>query len=158
MSTGIDPTKWFKDHLPNCQFTSPTGSNYINCFKDIENISCKDIKDIISKVKDTSDEEKFVTMAKWFNDKNNKNVLEEGARAIVHTINNTKCLLNEVNKQILTGKDDEKFDLDEVDNLRDIVIKNMGGVTKSHYNSMLMIMLVLLFIMILIIIIGAMKM
>jgi hypothetical protein len=139
MATGTDPTKWLKDHLPNCSKLTKdsTSSDYINCFKDIENISCKDIKDIISQVKDSSDEAKFLGFAKWFNDKNNKNVLEEGVNALTHTINNTKCMLNEINTQILTDKDDEKFDLNEIDDLRNIVVKNMGGITQAQYHKTL---------------------
>jgi hypothetical protein len=155
-ASGSYAIKWLKDHLPHCQFDNGATTDYVNCFKDIEKISCKDIKDIVSHVKDSSDESKFLDIAKKFND--NKDVIEEGVRALTHTLNNTKCLLNEVNKQILTGKDDVKFDLHEVDDLRNIFVQNLGGVTRSHYNNMLMIMLVLLFIMIVIIIIGAMKM
>ncbi len=157
-ATGTNPTQWIKDHLPNCDKLDgkSKSSDYINCFKDIENISCKDIKDIISKVKDSSDETQFLDAAKYFN--KNKDVIEEGVNALTHTINNTKCMLSEINKQILTGKDDEKFDLNEIDDLRNIVVKNMGGVTRSHYNNMLIIMLILVFIMLIITIICLMKM
>ena len=46
-------------------------------------------------------------------------------------------MLNEINTQILTGKDDEKFDLNEIDDLRNIVVKNMGGITQAQYRKTL---------------------
>lgn len=137
MSTGTDPKKWLQDHLPHCMSlsTTPTTTDYVNCFKDIENISCNDIKSLISQVKDSGDEQQFVKVAKFFND--NKDVIEEGANAVSHTLNNVKCMLREVNNQILTGKDDQKFDLKEVDQIRDTVITNIGGITQSQHHRTL---------------------
>ncbi len=136
-ATGTNPIQWLKDHLPNCDKITKNSksSDYMNCFKDIENISCKDIANIVSQVKDSIDESNFLEAAKYFN--NNKDVIEEGANALTHTLNNIKCVLKEINKQILTGKDDEKFDLNEIDDLRNTVVKNMGGVTQTQHHRTL---------------------
>ena len=157
--TGTDDSKWLKDHLPNCNLKGDLSMNdYIKCFKDLEKISCKDIKDVISKVKDTNDEQQFVKVAKMFN--NNKNVLEEGAHALAYTLNNTKCILKEVNNQLLNEKNDPHFDLNEVDEIRDIIISNIGGITQKQHQYMIIvstIIISILFIVIFIILIMNMK-
>lgn len=139
-ATDSDASKWMKENLPNCQaqMQTPGGSqngsinDYMKCFKDLENISCKDIKDLTSiAAKDKDSEQMFVTFANNFN--KNKDQIEEAANSLSHILRNTKCMLKEVNNQILTGKDDPKFDLNEVDEIRDIVIKNIGGVTQKQH-------------------------
>jgi len=70
--------------------------------------------------------------------------------AFCNSINNMKCYLNEVNNQILTNPNDEKFNVNEIDNLKNNMIQRLGGVTNKKYILTIIIFIISLVVIIVI--------
>ena len=135
------------DVADNCQkinFDKP--STLQTCFNGINKFSCDDIKESIKAFKGQGvptidDWKKYVNS---FNE--NKDIIDNGGETISKTFDKVKCILNNLNDQILKDSD-VKFDVSEIDNVKNKMIEELGGVSNKKY----MITLILLIIMILVV-------
>lgn len=125
-------------------------STFQKCFNGVNNFSCDDIKEGIKYEMQKNpiqpqDIKNFETYAETFN--LSKDIINDGVSAVASSIIKLRCLLDTLNSQVLKDSD-IKFDVSEVDNIKNKMIEGLGGATNKKY----MITLVLLIIMTLVVI------
>jgi hypothetical protein len=126
---------WLLNHLPNCAKDISDSKSMKLCLQDIDKLSCKDIKNFVTVIKNdplysiNKDHLKDVLDGLIDDINKNKDIIESIVNTTSLTSGKINCFLKEVNNQILTD-DSKKFDLLENDKLRDMVITNLGGCTK----------------------------
>lgn len=154
--------QWMVNHFPNCTKDLSTTDSKNLCLQDINKLSCKDIKNFVTVIKTDPryavDKKKLTDALDGLIDdiNNNKNIIENIVNSSSLIIGKINCFLYEINNQILVD-DKKKFDLLEINKLKDTIITNLGGCASSCKRGIWIIMGILVILLVVFIILYLTK-
>ena len=124
----------------------PTDINNLDiCFRGIDTITGKDVENYIKLMNQYAQvkEKDIKTLEDWalfFN--RNQEILDDGVNAFGNVIDLSKNALKALNNEVLKSSS-IKFNVNEIDNIKNKLIKKLGGVSNKKY-TITMIMFIIM--------------
>ena len=140
-------------NVVNTCTNNPTDINNLDiCFRGIDTITGQDIENYIKLINQYAPkemkEEGIKTLEDWalfFN--RNQEILEDGVNAFGNVIDLSKNALKALNNEVLKSSS-VKFNVNEIDNIKNKLIKKLGGVSNKKYMTTMIMFIIMTLVVI----------
>ena len=129
----------------------PTDINNLDiCFRGIDTITGKDVENYIKLMNQYAQvkEKDIKTLEDWalfFN--RNQEILDDGVNAFGNVIDLSKNALKALNNEVLKSSS-VKFNVNEIDNIKNKLIKKLGGVSNKKYMTTMIMFIIMTLVVI----------